>query len=240
VEFSFDATEPGLYRLFIPNYGQRQFLVWEPKVGVLNFMTDFGYIYWHGNLDDILTTEDLLIKSQKVRLSISCGTISKLISHILNGFGCETRLAVSVTLQKLNNMDDGHIMLEVKSEQVWQLFDPDSRTYFGNEKSQLGVADISSDFRPIVGTNITQFGPLMSVASDDFHDKDKVDLGFLEERSRISPASLSMWYVRILGEVGVEVNSVFLFGETEDQFVENRIKLFYPMAEFVQRDVLRN
>jgi hypothetical protein len=139
-----------------------------------------------------------------------------------------------------NGLDDGHIMLEAKVDGKWALFDPNSRTVFGNGDILLGVADLASNFRPLVGVNIMQLGPLSAIDNSGFLDENNVDLSFLEEKSRVSPASLSDWYSKVLGTVGIHVGSAYLFPISVSAFAEQRIKSFYPSVEFVALETLRN
>jgi hypothetical protein len=237
--FSIDAREPGLYRFFVPGFGGQQFLVWEPELGIVSFMTDVGYIYLHGNKDNSLSVEELEVASLNRKLSVTCGTIVMLLIDLLSDFGIDARQALSVTLMEINGLDDGHVMLETKVDGKWVLFDPDSRTVFGDGDYLLGVADLASNFRPLVGVNIMQLGPLSSMDNSGFLDENNVDLSFLEEKSRISPESLSNWYARILGSVGIQVGSVYMFPTAVSAFVEQRVRFFYPTVEFVSPETLR-
>lgn len=239
IVFNVDARKPGLYRFFVPGFGGQQFLVWEPKLGVVSLMKDIGYVYLHGNKDDSLSMEELKVASLNRKLSVTCGTIVKLLIDLLSDFGIDARQALSVTLMEINGLDDGHIMLETKVDGKWVLFDPDSRTVFGVGDNLLGVADLASNFRPLVGVNIMQLGPLSSIDNSGFLDENNVDLSFLEEKSRISPESLSNWYARILGAVGIQVGSVYMFPTAVSAFVEQRVRFFYPTVEFVSPETLR-
>lgn len=239
IVFSVDARKPGLYRFFVPGFGGQQFLVWEPKLGVVSLMKDIGYVYLHGNKDDSLSTEELKVASLNRKLSVTCGKIVKLLIDLLSDFGIDARQALSVTLMEINGLDDGHIMLETKVDGKWVLFDPDSRTVFGDGDNLLGVADLASNFRPLVGVNIMQLGPLSSMDNSGFVDENNVDLSFLEEKSRISLESLSNWYARILGAVGIQVGSAYMFPTAVSTIVEQRIRFFYPTIEFVSLETLR-
>jgi hypothetical protein len=239
IAFSVDARTPGLYRFFVPGFDGQQFLVWEPKLGVVPLMKDIGYVYLHGNKDDSLSMEELKVASLNRKLSVTCGKIVKLLIDLLSDFGIDARQALSVTLMEINGLDDGHIMLETKVDGKWVLFDPDSRTVFGDGDNLLGVADLASNFRPLVGVNIMQLGPLSSMDNSGFVDENNVDLLFLEEKSRISPESLSNWYARILGAVGIQVGSAYMFPTAVSTIVEQRIRFFYPTVEFVSLETLR-
>jgi hypothetical protein len=158
-------------------------------------MTDFQYIYLHGNKDDSLSIEEPKVASLNRKLSVTCGIIVQLLIELFSDFGTDARQAVNFTLMETNGLDDGHTMLEIKVDGRWVLFDPDSRTVFGNGDNLLGVVDLASNFQPLVGVNIMQLGPLSSMDSSGFLDENNVDLSFLEE----NPGSL-----RHLSQIGTQ------------------------------------
>jgi hypothetical protein len=239
IEFSFRAAKPGVYKFFAPGYGSRHVLVGNPKSDLRRFMSDLGYLYLHGNRDDALDNKQLQQLATWRKLSVTCGTISRFIQAILEEFRIESRIAVSITLQKLNGLDDGHIMLEIKTKKGWALFDPDSRTYFGNENKLLSVADLQSGFSPKLGSNINTLGPLLLIDNSGFQTSNGEDLSILEERSRISPKSLSNWYRRVVGRIGVLKNGKYHFKTERNSEVRQRILSQYPNSVFVSGSAFR-
>ena len=226
------ATEPGLYRIFHPDFGSRQFLVWKPDLGVKTLLSDLSYVYAHGNTDDALSLSELDEESQIRVISVTCGTISRFLQHLLISFNIDSRLIVSVTLEALNQLDDGHIMLEIYERSRWIIVDPDSRTVFGTDNNPLGVNDIMLKFVPKVGENISPFAPLFSVDVGGFEDTIGSDLTFLEEKSRVSYRSLSKWYDRVLGKIGIQKDAYFWFSDLANDEERQRILYFYPEAQF--------
>ena len=233
------AKKPGIYKVIAPGLGSRQFQVWWPKLGVSRLFTDFGYFYVHGNKDDHLDVEALAAIGTTRNISVTCGTISNLLRNVLKKFRIESRIAVSSTIQQPNGLDDGHIMLEVRAGKSWVLFDPDSRTFFGTNNRKIGVADISVSFLPRVGKNIQVYGPLMMVDVGGFADSKGNDLSFLEQRSRISPNSLTHWYNRVLGVVGVEINGTYYFNKSADNNHLPRLRDQYESVKFVDTSFFR-
>lgn len=226
------ATEPGLYRVFHPDFGSRQFLVWKPDLGVKTLLSDLSYVYAHGNTDDALSLSELDEESQVRVISVTCGTISRFLQHLLIPFSIDSRLIVSVTLEELNQLDDGHIMLEIFERSRWILVDPDSRTVFGTDNNPLGVKDTMLKFTPKVGENISPFAPLFSVDVGGFEETNGIDLTFLEEKSRVSHRSLSNWYERVLGKIGIQKDAYFWFSDLANNEERQRILYFYPKAQF--------
>jgi hypothetical protein len=217
-----NAKKPGVYKFIVPGLGSRQFQVWWPKLGVTRLLTDFSYLYVHGNRDDLLDTEALAVTATKRNISITCGTISNLLFSILQKFQIESRIATSWTLERPNGLDDSHTMLEIRTGKSWALFDPDSRSFFGSKDHKLGVADIPVRFVPSVGKNIQVYGPLMMVDVGGFIDANGSDLSFLEQRSRVSSASLTKWYERVLGVVGVDIDGTHYF---KNQVGDDRLQV---------------
>lgn len=227
------ATRPGVYRFFAPGIGGSQFVVWWPALGIPSLMSFIGATYTHGNRDDNLSIADLRRVITNRRISVTCGTISRLLNNILSDLGSESRLAYSITTRSKNGLDDGHIMLEVWEASKWVLYDPDSRTMFGTKQRPLSVADLDSDFRPNVYKNVTPLGPPLTLDHFGFVDSSGVDLSFLEERSRVSAKALGKWYRRVLGRVGVEMGGSVLFARSREPRVDTLVLSSFPAAKFV-------
>lgn len=233
------ATRPGVYRFFAPGIGGSQFVVWWPALGIPSLMSFIGAAYTHGNRDDNRSIADLRRVITDRRISVTCGTISRLLKNILSDLGSESRLAYSITTRSKNGLDDGHIMLEVWEANKWVLYDPDSRTMFGTKQKPLSVADLDSNFRPNVYKNITPLGPPLTLDHFGFVDSSGVDLSFLEERSRVSAKALGKWYRRVLGRVGVEVGGGVFFARSREPQVDTLVLSSFPAAKFLPRVELR-
>jgi hypothetical protein len=234
-----DARNPGVYKYFVPGLGSKQFQVWWPKLGVTRLLTDFSYLYVHGNRDDKADMAALATIGTQRNLSVTCGTISNLLKGVLKKFQIDSRIAVSRTLARANGLDDGHIMLEIRDGKSWMLFDPDSRSFFGTKDKKIGIADIQKEFVPVVGKNIQVYGPLMMIDVGGFVDAQGNDLSFLEQRSRVSSASLTTWYKRVLGVVGVEINGTYYFNNRDDDRRLQVIQSQFPANKLVSSEFLR-
>lgn len=234
------AKRPGVYRFFSPVSGGRQFIVWWPSLGVTKLMEYFSYLYTHGNRDDRLSADELIRLARVRRISVTCGTVSRLLQQVLAELKIRSRIVQSITTRTRNGLDDGHVMLEVWSRKRWMLFDPDSRTMFGSVRNQLGVADMQTGFNPKVGENITQLGPPLTLDHFHFVTDTGVDLAFLEERSRISASALEQWYRRVLGRIGVESGEKMLFVRSRQASVNALVKSLFPSVRFVSVKSLRS
>jgi len=203
-------------------------------------MEYFSYLYTHGNRDDRLTADELIRMAKVRRISVTCGTVSRLLQQVLADLKIRSRIVQSITTRTRNGLDDGHVMLEVWSRKGWTLFDPDSRTMFGSVRYHLGVADIQTGFNPKVGENITQLGPPLTLDHFHFVTDTGVDLAFLEERSRISPAALEQWYRRVLGRIGVESGGKMLFVRSRHDRDNALVESLFPSVRFVSAKSLRS
>lgn len=237
---SIDASEPGTYRLLGPESNTRQFMVWSPEYDVEKFMIDFGNLYVHGNRDDQSNLDDL-VQSAKTRiLSVTCGTISRLIQKVLASFKIESRIVQTLTTEERNGLDDGHLMLEVKSGKSWTIFDPDNRSVFQNQNGQgMSVADLDSNYVPLVGKNIKLYGPLMMTDVGGFLDGEGKDMGFLGQRSRLSSTSLSRWYKRVMGIVGVEIDGALAVNQNFAVTHQETLDEMYPNHYLVDVEFLK-
>jgi hypothetical protein len=233
LRWSVIAKKPGVYRFFAPRFGSRQVVVWWPSLGITRLFVYLSFVSEHGNRDDSRSDVDLETIVRERRISVTCGTISRFIQSLLHDLGITSRLAVSTTLRSLNQLDDGHIMLEVWWKKKWFLFDPDSSTYFGTKARQLGVADLQRQFVPTVGRNITSYGNMMLVDNSGFVASDGTNLSFLEERSRLSNQFLTLWYRRVLGRVGVLEGDQTFFASGANESANARVKYMFPSAQFV-------
>jgi hypothetical protein len=130
-------------------------------------------------------------------------------------------------------------MLEIRDGKSWMLFDPDSRSFFGTKDKKIGIADIQKEFVPVVGKNIQVYGPLMMIDVGGFVDAQGNDLSFLEQRSRVSSASLTTWYKRVLGVVGVEINGTYYFNNRVDDRRVQVIQSQFPANKLVSSEFLR-
>ena len=234
------AKRPGVYRFFSPVSGGRQFVVWWPSLGVTKLMEYFSYLYTHGNRDDHLNADELIQLAKVRRISVTCGTVSRLLQQVLTELKIKSRIVQSITTRTRNGLDDGHVLLEVWSRKRWTLFDPDSRTMFGSIRNQLGVADLQNGFIPKVGVNITQLGPPLTLDHFHFVTDTGVDLAFLEERSRISASALEQWYLRVLGRIGVESGGEMLFVRSRQDSVNALVASLFPSVRFVSVKFLKS
>jgi hypothetical protein len=91
-----------------------------------------------------------------------------------------------------------------------------------------------------VGKNIQEYGPLMMVDVGGFVDKQDNDLSFLEQRSRVSSASLTMCYKRVLGVVGVEIDGTYYFNNQVDEQSLQVIQGEFVTSKLVDSKFLRN
>jgi hypothetical protein len=79
----------------------------------------------------------------------------------------------------------------------------------------------------------------MMIDVGGFVDAQGNDLSFLEQRSRVSSASLTTWYKRVLGVVGVEINGTYYFNNRVDDRRVQVIQSQFPANKLVSSEFLR-
>jgi hypothetical protein len=203
---SVDARTSGLYQLYIPGVGNRQFVVWSRRDGIEFLMRHLAGLTAHGTRHDQLDPEQLIAKASTEVLSITCGTAVDFTARVLSTRGIQTRRVVTYTREPTNGVDDGHIMLEVLVDGTWSLYDPDLGTRFIATNTPLGAASLAAGRRPVFGQTVRFYAPEHRSQLDysSLKDSSGYDFTFLELRSRANDRAIERWYRRVIGLVGIE------------------------------------
>ena len=85
-----------------------------------------AWIITYGTLDDNVNNYFQLSKiSSQRKLSLTCGRTVQFALDMLNELGIESRQISLFALNNINNMSDGHVMIEVyrKDLNKWVLYD---------------------------------------------------------------------------------------------------------------------
>lgn len=131
----YDCLLPGLYSWKVP-----QELNILRRIVPGDLYETISAMCWarvHGNTHDSKAITGVyslshLMRSQKIR--VTCGYLILWMRHWLPSFGHADHRSVSVlTLEPYNNFDDGHIVLEVKIDNEWRMFDVANGVYFLHE-----------------------------------------------------------------------------------------------------------
>jgi len=146
----------------------------------------------HGWVDD---TKPLPVLEHKLntgqRIYVTCGTISRLAVRKMQRMGVPARLVGAVTTRPQMNGDDGHVLVEVRLNGRWQVFDLD------NNRKPVDSAGHGITIRQFVAQTRRYFVPLAN-------DRKVSWAGVEQYRAHsgwifASEAGLQRWYDRILG-----------------------------------------
>ena len=141
----YDLRIEGIYRFFKYDKTQEQRIVY--KNNLYDLLSSLSLIHTHGIGDDHLNINELTQKALKNKLVLTCGYISRWINNILKSLKIKSRLVATLTLDKWNNYDNGHTMIEIYDRNLkkWILFDIDNNSYFINQqrKEPLSLIEFS-------------------------------------------------------------------------------------------------
>jgi hypothetical protein len=213
---TYDVRE-GLFRVFRPNGSGEQRVVFKDDKELL--IESLTWIKSHGDINDDLFLEQLRSRAKTHKLVITCGTASKLIQSLLRDAGIESRIVVTMTLEKLNGYDNGHTMLEVNLGGKWVLYDFDNNVYFENGHplsfEEFIAARGNYAIKPISNA------PALTV------DRGKSDTTFYSEAVY---SNLKEWYARV-DDVGmIEMEGDYFFPDIpQRKQVESYSNLYKPM-----------
>jgi len=127
----------GLYRVSVPFKKNYQVIVYRNDLNAL--LSSLAWIVSHGNADNKLSFEDLSQKATNDKLYLTCGFVSPFAKKILDTVGYRSRIVSGITLDKLNNYDDAHVMIEIFHPQMnkWILADIDNNLLFQKKGSDI-------------------------------------------------------------------------------------------------------
>jgi hypothetical protein len=237
---SVDATTDGLYQLYLPGGATRQFVVWTRRNGTEALLRNVAGLYAHGTGDDLLGIDELISAAKTRLLSITCGNAVRLAKELLIQQGIRAREVFTITHERRNGIDDGHILLEVISQNRWVLYDPDLKIRFTAGSRPLDLVDVRAQSSLRLGTNFRFYAQEFAgrISYTDLRDANGADFTFIEIRTQFSPATIERWYQRVLGSVGRYSGSEVIFWEPA-QARRGQILQIYPVARFVSKDNFR-
>ncbi|KFM18800.1 hypothetical protein AAA799P11_01009, partial [Marine Group I thaumarchaeote SCGC AAA799-P11] len=193
---SFELKEEGLYRFSLVGERNEQRIVYQENLDAL--LSGIAWIYSHGNSDNGKSTEEITKKSTKTKIFATCGGISNWIIEILNEKEVKSRVVSTLTLDKWNNYDNGHTMIEVYDEKLkkWVLYDLDNNRFFIHNNTRLSLLE----FVDAVKENRYEFGYLsndIELDISNFSSK-SYDYSFVMEPMHSDEELLKKWYERVI------------------------------------------
>jgi len=237
---SIEAKLSGLYQIYVPGGPSRQFIVRNQLDSPEQLLRDIAGLYAHGTRDDTLDMSALLVAAQTRTLSLTCGGAVRLTRELLVSQGIKSREVFTLTHERQNGVDDGHILLEIKDLLGWKLYDPDLKVKFTSKKKSLDSIDVARTPSTQIGRVIVSYAPEYSNRLDygslvDYRDYDFIFISF---RTPFNQTTIQAWYQRILGSFGRWTDEGPVFWEPNSA-KRNRVLLTHPTARFVSATEFR-
>lgn len=148
---NYDCTNEGLYRYYVVNANYAQRIVYNGNLDKL--MTALTWVHAHGYQDDSLTYSSALAASTTRKLLMSCGSITRFVSAVLDSQNITNRQVLLLTLDTWNTYNNGHTVLEISRNGVWEIWDVDNRTrvsVLGNYLNALEFCNSSQNGNYII------------------------------------------------------------------------------------------
>lgn len=155
------------------------------------------------------------------RLYVACGDVALLGKRILAEAGIHSRRVATLTKQPFNYFDDGHILLEVRIDGRWIVYDLDNNL---QPLDQSGNGVRISDF---VAMRKRRFRRLTDPATDPQYDLSRSSN---PAYTQWVYADLNRWYDRVLGVPLIMHQGVYTFGDRQQR---SRVLGYAPAHLFV-------
>lgn len=126
---TYDCTREGLYRFWEPAANTEHRIVYSSDVDAL--ISAFSWVCAVGRSDEGLSASDLTLRARNSRLRLRCGKTVDWIKACADSVGLQNRICRTMTAGTPNNVYDGHVLLEMKVNGVWTLYDPTYKSKFG-------------------------------------------------------------------------------------------------------------
>lgn len=143
-EFVYDCSQEGLYRFINPGIDTSQRIVYENNIPSL--LSSIAWITAHGTADESLSIENMTRRAKTSKLRLRCGYITTWAMSLLQSvglrYGYDYRVARCLTGETPNGYDDGHVMIEVKVNGSWGLWDLDNNMIFKKDGVQLNLKEL--------------------------------------------------------------------------------------------------
>lgn len=136
---SFAIDEPGAYLFEDDGSMLEQRIV--PGAWLEGFLTDLSWLWGYGSADDSLSPRARLRRALHARVSATCTPLSSDLASILCEAGFRARVVLIFTREELNDVDNGHTLLEIVSQDGWAVYDPSFRTFFTRGAHRLSLLE---------------------------------------------------------------------------------------------------
>lgn len=235
----YDLTHEGLYRFFIPQKTNQQRIVFKQDTEAL--ISSLSWIVSHGNTDDSKNLEELNLQARESKLVLTCGTNIKWTQDILQSLGLKSRMVMGLTLDKWNNYDNGHTLIEVYRPEYnkWIVYDLDNDRKFSKNRQPLSFLELVEN----VNTGDYEVEKISNSIRGDasgFIDQSSgYNYSLLWETMTASDDRIRRWYKRVLQALLiVDPNyNVYFFDEKNRSKIEeySSAHKYLPKEKFLEK-----
>lgn len=212
----------GLYRILWPEETNQERIVFDGNIEAL--MSAVAWIFSHGDLDNGQSFEKLEKKALTEKLITTCGDISAFVQKLLAQEKIESRIVKGMTQEEYNGYDDSHIMVEVKVDGRWRLYDLDNNAVFKKNGQYLNYYD----FQKLVPSGDYEIEKLASdtgIAILGFKDKKTgYNFSFYGEERFSSEETLKNWYKRVLQIPFIKEGNTYFYFVGDEKKVQSVMK----------------
>lgn len=218
----YNLEKEGLYRFLLPSKENQQRIVFRSDIPTL--LSSVAWIYSHGTRDNGLSYDVLEKKAQKEKIVATCGGISTFIQRVLNQEKIESRIVMGLTQEQYNGYDDSHVMVEVKIDGNWRLYDLDNNAVFLKNGTYLNYLDFQK-LVPVSDFEIEKLAADTEIAISNFRDKKTgYDYSLWGEEKFYSENSLRQWYKHVLQIPFIKDGSTYYYFEGDETMIESFFK----------------
>lgn len=201
-----DMNKEGLYRLLFPGYKNYQVIVY--KDNIMSLLSSIAWIHTHGDNDDPNRFSDLCRIATRDKLYLTCSYISKFSRKLMGSLGIKTRIVKGMTLNKWNDFDNGHVLLEVFHPGLnkWILADIDNNRLFTEGSSDTLLSFV--EMHRALYNNSLKFKVIakdIRVDISRFKAENGISYNFMMERLNTDEMKLN-WYKKVCEVVIIENN----------------------------------
>jgi hypothetical protein len=201
---AFDLSRPGVYRFWSPEETAQRIVVGSAG----EFMSAVAWVTSHGIADNTLNPALLDQAVMWRKVSVTCGEVSVWILDLARRAGFEARFVTTLTLDRLNESDNGHSMVEIRGEDGWELFDVDNNTRFAAGGRPLSLAELVERI-PSGNYDIERLAADTPL-DPDFGDPNS-DFAFYGELIVVNEDALRSWYARVIQVPGIRAGDDYYF-----------------------------
>lgn len=190
---------------------------------LLDFIT---HNHRHGYKDDSLYFDEAVKVMKKRKLQMTCGSISNFSFRIFHNHEIPVRFILFLTLDEWNNYNNGHSLIEICDQGVWEMYDITFRNCFVKNNRVLNAWETLENIDSVKRIKFSQ-SPVL--AKDDLI-YNEVDYAPWYE-FLVSEDGQEFFYKRCFQVLLIRKNGIFYF--TCDPKYRERVESYPYCGPFV-------